>query len=250
MVATQCIEVGANIDFDAMVTELASLDALEQRLGRLDGNGDKGITHAAVVAQKDQTVAKFDDVIYGRAISATWKWLGDRVVSEGRGRRRREGFVPMGVLALRRALGETTETDRVAVMMPRRSAPVLMPAHVDLLSQTSPEPALVPEPAPFLHGPETEPADVAAIWRQDLGDDAALWNEVTAICPPSAAEAISLPVWAVRKWLAKRDAPELADVEGLRREESRGRSDKHPVLHWRGPDNSEVLERPEEIRPA
>ena len=101
-------------------------------------------------------------------------------------------------------------------MMPRRSAPVLMPAHVDLLCQTSPEPSVSPEPALFLHGPETGPADVQVIWRQDLGEDTGFWGDIAAVCPPSAAEAISLPIWAVRNWLSKQDAPDVADIEGLR----------------------------------
>src|SRR5262249_33741708 len=75
VVATQCIEVGANIDFDALVTEMASLDALEQRFGRLDRNGMKGLTYGAIVAQKEYTAAKYEDAIYGGALGTTWKWL-------------------------------------------------------------------------------------------------------------------------------------------------------------------------------
>jgi CRISPR-associated endonuclease/helicase Cas3 len=261
VVATQCIEVGANIDFDALVSEIASIDALEQRFGRLNRSGRKGLTHAVIVAQRDQTGSKYDDPIYGNTVSASWKWLRDEVIKlehtetlssetkkKPKARKIKEEFVPMGVLALRQALRRTI--NRTELVMPRRSAPVLMPAHVDLLCQTSPEPTMSPEPALFLHGPETGPADVLVIWRQGLGGDTELWGDLAAICPPSAAEAISLPIWAVRKWLSKQDPPALADIEGLRNGDTPATTEQTPVLRWRGADDSDVLDRTEDIRPG
>jgi CRISPR-associated endonuclease/helicase Cas3 len=123
---------------------------------------------------------------------------------------------------------------------------------MDLLCQTSPEPAISPEPAVLLHGPESGPADVLVVWRQDLeaGQDPGLWKDIVAICPPSAAETISVPVWAVRKWLFGHAARELSDLEGTRGDESRAGTSRGPALAWRGGDESEVLSGPEAIRPG
>src|ERR1039458_1630257 len=54
-----------------LVTEVASIDALEQRFGRLDRDGKHGTTHAAIVAQKDEVAKKYEDMLYGPSMAAT-----------------------------------------------------------------------------------------------------------------------------------------------------------------------------------
>ena len=73
VVATQTIEVGANIDFDALVTEAATLDALRQRFGRLDRLGELKKTCAAVVLRKADKGK--EDPVYGEDLKQAWDWL-------------------------------------------------------------------------------------------------------------------------------------------------------------------------------
>ncbi len=79
VVATQTVEVGANLDFDALVTEAAPLDALRQRFGRLDRLGRRhevgAASPASIVVRSDQAKKSDEDPIYGSAIAETWKWL-------------------------------------------------------------------------------------------------------------------------------------------------------------------------------
>jgi CRISPR-associated endonuclease/helicase Cas3 len=245
VVATQCVEVGANLDFDGLVTEVASIDALEQRFGRLDRDGKRSPTSAAIVAQKDQTAKKFEDKLYGGAMAATWDWLQNHSVKQKKGKVR-ELVVEMGVRALRQALAETA--DREALLMSGRTAPVLMPAHVDLLSQTSPEPEISPEVSVYLHGPETEPADVQVVWRADLDGDPKEWADTVAICPPAAAEVLAVPLYAVRKWLQSGDETEVGDIEGATAEAERTKGEMRRVLSWRGIDESVILDGAEQVR--
>lgn len=255
VVATQCIEVGANIDFDALVTEIAALDALEQRFGRLNRGGSHRVHYAAIVAQKEQTKEKYVDAVYGGALSATWRFLEQNtrtverpeVVAAGAGkkpktRKVKDRILDMGVLALRTMKPEGEAL--AALSPPRTGAPVLLPAHLDRLAQTEPVPAIEPEVSFFLHGPNAGPADVQIVWRADLnGTERSEWADRVAAVPPKAPEMLAVPVWAFRRWLAGA-APtttELSDIEGSAQQDAKPPTATKQVLLWRGQEDSEVV---------
>ena len=153
VVATQCIEVGANLDFDALVTECAALDSLRQRFGRLNRLGLQSAAEAAIVGFEKPDD---DDPVYGAALARTWSylWTAARVETETVGRKKVEHrIVDFGVNALDALLsGQPPEDGLSALCAPTRDAPLLLPAHLDLLAQTSPPPEPSPDVGQLLHG--------------------------------------------------------------------------------------------------
>ena len=80
VVATQTLEVGADLDFDGLVTECASLDALRQRFGRLNRMGRRIESRAFIFVREDQAKLKKgdeEDPVYGTALTKTWDWLNE-----------------------------------------------------------------------------------------------------------------------------------------------------------------------------
>lgn len=246
VVATQCIEVGADFDFDALVTECAPLDALRQRFGRLDRLGELGTTQAAIVARPNAANLQGepdDDPIYGTALAQTWRWLTDNGKPQ----------VDFGITALEKILPPAKDLDGLRASDVH--APVIFPAYCDLWAQTSPEPAVFPDPAIFLHGPQRGEPEVQIVWRADLGDDHSHWAETAALCPPAAAEALSLRLSVARAWLANvKDEMPDADLEGQHRSEDTGKNEPsatfRPALRWRGPDDSQLALSAAELRPG
>lgn len=258
VVATQCIEVGANLDFDALVTECASLDAIRQRFGRLDRLGQLGNSSAFVVAREDQVAPKApDDPVYGPALKATWWWLQSKTQTTSSSKKRKKssnilGDLPIdfGIAAMRATAWGDDEIN--SLLPPRVQAPIMLPAHLDLWVQTHPIPAADPDPAFWLHGPRTGPADCQLIWRADLDperqDD---WVRIVAINPPSSAEALPVPIQAAKSWLKSLDDVDFSDQEGATGEQvdERGKNSSFQVLVWRGPDESAVCEA-QALRPG
>ncbi len=256
VVATQTIEVGANLDFDALVTEVAPLDALRQRFGRLDRLGDRGQSHAVILARKDAVARSANDPIYGTAVVNTWNWL-TRLSGKAKS-------LDLGLAALEPFLQRLSPDELTALCTPRSRAPVMMPAHVDHWCQTSPVPAHDPDVAVFLHGPQTEPPDVQLVWRADLlrEDEQELrrdpeaqrrYVDTVSLTPPSSMEVLSIPLHAARAWLQRKHA-DVTDVEGLGSTGYEDNPHEHDVsgrvaLRWRGVETSEVVTA-DQIRPG
>lgn len=235
LVATQSLEAGVDIDLDAIVTEAAPLDSLRQRFGRLNRAGRDVNAHGAIVAMKSDLSARADDPVYGKTIKPVWealnaaaqRVLGDRIIDFGL------NAFPIPLDA--------------SLLSPKADAPVLLPAHLDLLTQTAPVPAADPEVGLFLHGPARQPDSVSVVWRGDIdpdrdrGEDARV-RRLLLYVPPRSAEAIELPVWAVRRWLQQRGTglPDLADVAARTPEDMGGRrrqSQETQVFRWSGDDD-------------
>lgn len=247
VVATQCIEVGANIDFDALVTEVAPLDSLRQRFGRLDRFGDLGTSSAMVVARKESIAKNAVDPIYGHSLCATWRWL-ESLLPSGRGV---EKTIDFGVRAIELSLPSPSELAELTA--PRANAPVLLPAHVDRLAQTSPRPVPDPHVPLFLHGPKAGPPDVQVVWRCDLSDDdSSGWASTVALVPPVSSEMMQVPFRITRSWLNGTGSSDMADVEGAPPGDDDDDTDVGPkVLRWRGSRSRETRAiAPHELRPG
>lgn len=261
VVATQTIEVGADLDFHALVTECASLDALRQRFGRLNRVAARDKAEAVIVVREDQTKPVDEetkaDPVYGNGLAKTWQWLNkhdsngtpdptDPPLSgdEPRAKKeRRKGkgsdspasasaakIIDFGVAALDALLNDpkTRPDDLAALNAPSPDAAVLLPAHLDMWCQTSPRPVPDPDPSYFLHGPQRGEPEVQVVFRADLGADEAQWAEVVSLCPPSSSEALSVRLRDFTRWLKGKVTDETSsDVEGQRVEDSSEADDEN-----------------------
>lgn len=243
VVATQCLEVGADFSFDALITECASLDALRQRFGRLARMGAAHPAPAVILIRETDLNPKQPDPIYGSSLPDTWNWLKGKAD----GMAGKSLFVDMGVEALESRLqGEDTGP----LLAPVAGAPVLLPAHLDLLCQTAPPAHPEPGVSLFLHG-RPGPPEVSVLWRCDLPATVTGWPEAVSLCPPVSGEMLQAPLWRVRAWLAKEAVPgAAADVEGGLDEQQAGAGPIRPCLLWRGRDHSKVAQNAGEIAPG
>ena len=273
VVATQTLEVGADLDFDGLVTECASLDALRQRFGRLNRMGRRDVeSRAEILVRSDQTRTRRggkDDPVYGKAMINTWKWLAEQKrLAERKGK---DVAVDFGIAAMEALLKELPngKDDLADLNAQGRSAPVMLPAHVDCWAQTSPEPVPSPDVALFLRGPETGVPDVHVCWRADLDlsdqDSQEDGIESLTLCPPSSGETLPVPIGLFRRWLRGAGAEEDASAD-VPHAEDEGEKDTgdgtgsdsadatttRRIIRWRGAQTSreDVTSTPGDIRPG
>jgi CRISPR-associated endonuclease/helicase Cas3 len=259
LVATQAIEAGADIDLDGLVTECAALDALIQRFGRVDRAGDcaaRGRPAASVIlATSADVAATAEDPVYGDRLRRTWAWLQERPID-------------FGINAF--TIGVKTRAELSSEPL---DAPYLLPSHLDRWVQTSAVPDADPDPAHWLHGLQPASPQVNVVWRADVlpaafptpgASDSEIElagqriASVVAVCPPGSSEAMSLPLHAVRAWLADPSpgdgaAPSFSDTarDVTESAEAPGQASRaiKPALRWRG-DDSTVATTTRDIQPG
>ena len=238
IIATQCLEVGVDLDLDGLVTQAASLDALRQRFGRLNRAGRQVPAEGMILAHSEDVAKKADDPVYGDRIRLTWETLQ---------RLAEDGTVDFGFEALRERLEKAgVNSDDLSAKRP--AAPVVMPAYLDLWSQTSPRPVADPEVGLFLHGAERVSANVSIVWRGDISEDdlkngsSTSLGELLRLIPPRASEAVDVPLWAARAWLRKTEEgvaslEAVSDVPEREVEEpstAEGRESVRRAFRWAG----------------
>ena len=259
VVATQTLEVGADLDFDGLITECASLDALRQRFGRLNRMGRNIDAAAVILIRADQAKPKRneEDPIYGKALTSTWKWLSEHANADDE--------IDFGIAELDRMLANADSLGDFTA--PSADAPVMLPAHVDCWAQTAPEPEPTPDVAVFLHGPRDSAPDIQVCWRADLD----LTNEETqrhaieslALCPPGSAETLPVPIGAFKRWLAGGPSEDdSGDVEGAAAADgpdvARSRTEPHAdrparrIVRWHGArtDEKDITSNPARVLPG
>ena len=209
VVATQCLEVGVDLDLDGLVTQAASLDALRQRFGRLNRAGRPIPAAAAILVTTESLGKKADDPVYGSRIRETWDALTGIATNDR---------LDFGVTALDRRLHKAG-IDVTTLGAPRARTPVVMPAYLDLWSHTAPAPNADPEVGLFLHGIERTPAEVSLVWRSDISagdladeDAADKLKRILELVRPRSAEMLAVPIWAARGWLRRWNTARAASV--------------------------------------
>jgi CRISPR-associated endonuclease/helicase Cas3 len=192
LIATQCIEVGADYDFDALLTELAPLDSMRQRFGRLNRQGRRIPAPAAIFAPEEALDAMKSDPLYGDCLPAVWAWLC--LAKKERDR------VNFGLNAIQEPIQCTRNIHQL--LAPAPDAPILLESHLDLFSQTSPEPQVSPDPSFYIHGPGRSFAEISVVLRADIsGNNNPL--EILRTVSPIATESATVPLHHARAWLEK-----------------------------------------------
>ncbi|HRR40344.1 MAG TPA: CRISPR-associated endonuclease Cas3'', partial [Syntrophales bacterium] len=220
LVATQTIEAGADLDLDALVTEIAPLDSLRQRFGRLDRLGIRKVNSAVILHPAGEPTKGDNDKdnpwtpiswIYGGTAYATKVWLAEL-----------GGEIDFGIDGFEEKMASLDKDRLEKLLAPRTHAPVLLPPYIEFWATTSPPPLVTPDPSLFLHGPGTS-ADVQIVWRADVDpQDAAFSQASLGLCPPASVEALSVPIWAVQRWLRQQSEVAVSDVP---QKELEGRND-------------------------
>lgn len=172
VVATQTLEVGADLDFDVLVTEACGARALVQRLGRCNRLGDIDDACASLVLAEDEE--SFG--IYKAEPLEVWARLED-AASGGR--------LDLGPGRVSAVVGAPNDAP------PRVGE--LLPAHLWEWVKTTTPPVDEAPVELFYAGMEAPSASVSLLWRTVIPEPGTELRPAVA-----AAESIDVPVWEAR----------------------------------------------------
>jgi CRISPR-associated endonuclease/helicase Cas3 len=239
VVATQTIEVGANLDLDAVVCEVAPVDSLVQRFGRVNRIGERKPFCSAIAHCRGYHEA---DPVYGQATEETWKHLtasadGQSVaVASGSALDSLRLDGPQLELAPLKARGLARSAPSSASRV-EEYVPVLLGSDVERWAATSPAPEPEQAVAPFLRGRVSSAPEVYVAWRLSppVHDDTVSgWAAWLALSPPVEWEFVAVPVWEVRALVRARLSDRVtSDLEGDI-EGSNGARDESEATQERG----------------
>jgi len=234
LVSTSAGEVGIDLDADHMVCDLATLDSMIQRLGRVNRRGTRDATIAVIIPSppepknkgeaKEKDAEEEKDPLAKRAaaslnvsIKAAKAWLkseflAGRLVETIEALRElpeRDGVHDASPRAMRNLMDGLCEERKEAAWSPQPPAPVLTDILLDAWSLTSvsTEMAGRPEVASYLHGLTDELPETHVAWRKEVTlldeartDEATLRNWFRA-CRIEARERLRDSTHRVRRTL-------------------------------------------------
>ena len=197
VVATQTLEVGADLDADHMVIESCGVQALVQRLGRLNRMGDCDDSRVCYVHDP----ASKERPIYGSAPAEIW----ERFYQSSQPGGSRKGVVATTLDLSPAALRDPAFTGLPPVPPPAGPLDyaVLHDAALRDLVQTS-CPTHEPPAEVFFEGTQEPNREVDLGWRAYVPTCQKQWDDdqEERLWPPlSADEVVSVPVWVARRAL-------------------------------------------------
>ncbi len=217
-VSTQTVEVGADLDVDALVTECCPLDALLQRLGRLDRRGTRGSSETVVVHQASRHDRGDTVPVYGQATTRTWNWLVEvagkptaTTVEKLPGAIEKAPVVDLGPSGIDALL---SSAERAALASEPPLCPIVLGPQFAAWARTSPVPVPDQDVAPFLHGIDRGMPTANVCWRALDSDDREAWEDELRTAPMLAHEIVSVTIGEAKRFLAGEQADSGADLEG------------------------------------
>lgn len=205
-VTTQCLEVGVDLSFDALVTEACPWSSLVQRLGRLNRDGRAGAATAHfVTAADDDAVRDGTKAVYGaEALTAVV-----RLLSSAEGDGMEDGGIDVSQLGLALLRERSEGVDGLSIPLPR--AGTLHSGLVPVMVHTRPTPQPDLPVDALINGPDRpHNPEILVSWRAQLN----LLDEGLAL-PVRAGEQVSVPRSALARMLASEPATReaLTDLE-------------------------------------